>query len=169
MGRDKSNTCKIFHSVGINFSSSAADLYITKHFDAFVKKNPSLSVLRVYSHERRINTVPAIVKNYCLLSPDKQSFMTPSRESVLSHHITITTLSTSLSMSRLRDLKGFFSHIFIDEAAQAFECEAIMPLALATESTCVVLTGDHLQMGPKVYSSEAKLQKFHRSVILIII
>ena len=40
-----------------------------------------------------------------------------------------------------------------------------MPLALATETTCVVLTGDHMQMGPRVYSSEAKNQRFHRSLL----
>ena len=148
--------------------SSAADLYITKHFDAFVKKNPTLSVLRVYSHERRVNTVSGIVREYCLLTADRRAFQEPVRESILSHHIVITTLSTSLSLSRLGDLKGFFSHIFVDEAAQAFECEAIMPLALATESTCVVLTGDYLQMGPKVYSQEAKLQKFHRFIYIYV-
>ena len=52
----------------------------------------------------------------------------------------ITTLSTSLQLCNL-DLKGHFSHIFLDEAAQAFECETIMPLSLATENTCIVMAG----------------------------
>lgn len=141
---------------------SAADLYIMKHFDSFVKNNPDISILRVYSHERRLSTVHPQVKNYCLLSKDKLSIILPVRENILSHHIIITTLSTSISLSRIRDLKGFFSHIFIDEAAQALECEAIMPLSFAIDSTCIVLAGDHMQLSPKIYSQEARHQMFHR-------
>ena len=35
--------------------------------------------------------------------------------------------------------QGHFTHILLDEAAQAMECEAIMPLALASMNTRVVL------------------------------
>lgn len=41
---------------------------------------------------------------------------------------------------------GFFTHILLDEAAQAMECETIMPLALASKSTRIVLAGDHMQV-----------------------
>lgn len=41
---------------------------------------------------------------------------------------------------------GFFTHILIDEAAQAMECEAVMPLSLANENTRIVLAGDHMQV-----------------------
>ena len=58
-----------------------------------------------------------------------------------------------------------FTHIFIDEAAQTLECEALMPLSLATETTCVVLAGDHNQISPKVYSKEARNQNFHVSLL----
>jgi len=34
----------------------------------------------------------------------------------------------------------------LDEAAQAMECEAIMPLALANTDTRIVLAGDHMQV-----------------------
>jgi len=34
----------------------------------------------------------------------------------------------------------------LDEAAQAMECEAIMPLALANTETRIVLAGDHMQV-----------------------
>lgn len=44
-------------------------------------------------------------------------------------------------------LPGFFTHILLDEAAQAMECETIMPLALATKNTRIVLAGDHMQVG----------------------
>lgn len=41
---------------------------------------------------------------------------------------------------------GHFTHILLDEAAQAMECEAIMPLALANADTRIVLAGDHMQV-----------------------
>ena len=63
--------------------------------------------------------------------------------------VVLTTLSTSLLLTEL-DIEGYFSHIFIDEGGQALETESIMPLSLATPSTCVVMAGDHKQMGPKV-------------------
>ena len=62
-------------------------------------------------------------------------------------------------------LAGQFTHIFIDEAGQALETELIMPLTLASEQTCIVLAGDHMQMSPHVYSVEARRQGFHRSLL----
>jgi superfamily I DNA and/or RNA helicase len=41
---------------------------------------------------------------------------------------------------------GHFTHILLDEAAQAMECEAIMPLAIADDRTRIVLAGDHMQV-----------------------
>lgn len=144
---------------------SAADLYILKHFDAFVSRtSPRTKMYRIYFSERRVNTVNAIVLKYCLLSPDRGRFVPPSQEDVKRCHIMVTTLNTSLLLSRL-DVVGEFTHIFIDEAAQALECEAIMPLGLVTDTTCVVMAGDHMQMSPKVYSLEARNQRFDRSLL----
>jgi superfamily I DNA and/or RNA helicase len=39
-----------------------------------------------------------------------------------------------------------FSHILLDEAAQAMESEAITPLMAAGENTKLVLAGDHMQV-----------------------
>ena len=40
-----------------------------------------------------------------------------------------------------------------------------MPLSLATNSTCVVFAGDHLQMKQRVFSSEARELNFDRSIV----
>lgn len=61
--------------------------------------------------------------------------------------------------------KGYFTHIFLDEAAQAMECEAIMPLALAGDTTRIVLAGDHMQMSPELFSNFAKERKLHISLL----
>ena len=80
------------------------------------------------------------VKKYCQISPDRNSFAVPTAEDIRCHNIVIVTLSTSLLLADL-GLHGYFTHIFLDEAAQALEAETIMPLSLATEKTCVVLAG----------------------------
>lgn len=64
--------------------------------------------------------------------------------------IVVVTLSTAVHLTKTATLRGYFSHIVIDEAGQALETEAIIPLALATEDTSVVLAGDPKQMSPQV-------------------
>ena len=64
----------------------------------------------------------------------------------------------------LHDLKlpiGYFTHILIDEASQMLECEALMTLGLAGPNTRVVLAGDHMQMGPKLFSVDVHQRSNH--------
>ncbi|XP_013417543.1 helicase with zinc finger domain 2 isoform X2 [Lingula anatina] len=146
-------------------SNSAADLYLLRHLDPYVKKNsPNMKIRRVYFRNRRVNTVNPAVKKYCLLSDDKQSFVDPTAEDIREQRVVIVTLSTSLLLTVL-NLKGHFTHILVDEGAQALECETIMPFTLADENTCMVIAGDHMQMSPKVYSPEARRQGFHKSFL----
>ena len=60
-----------------------------------------------------------------------------SLQDLVDADIVVVTLSSSRSVSSL--LKpGTFTHIILDEAAQALETEAIMPLVLADANTRVV-------------------------------
>jgi len=96
----------------------AADEYIVRHFCKYVGHGSScLSVLRVYDPDRRTGTVSEAVKRCCLLSADNASFISPTRSDVIQHKIIVTTLVTSLTLTRL-GVRGLFTHIFIDEAAQ---------------------------------------------------
>lgn len=104
------------------------------------------------------------VRLCCRMSGDGSRFVLPSCEEVLGSQIVVTTLSMSAHLVRL-GLRGKFSHIFLDEAGQALECEAITPLALAMPSTCVVLSGDHRQMCPAVYCRRARRRRFHVSLL----
>ena len=61
--------------------------------------------------------------------------------------IIITTYTTSLRLLQyLYSPEGFFTHLFLDEAAQVREPEAIIPLALATKDAKIVLAGDDQQV-----------------------
>ena len=60
------------------------------------------------------------------------------------YHLVITTLLTAKQLSRY--CKNFFSHILIDEVAQAREPEVLAALKLAGENTKIILAGDPLQV-----------------------
>jgi len=61
----------------------------------------------------------------------------------------VTTLATS---SCLISLNLSLTHIVIDEAAQAIECEALIALTLANQNTRLILAGDQMQLAPEIYS-----------------
>ena len=73
-------------------------------------------------------------------------FVLPCRDDVIERRVVITTLSTSQVLLDLEVLHGFFTHILIDEAAQALEPEALNPLKFAGTNTKIVFTGDHMQV-----------------------
>lgn len=100
----------------------AADEYIVRHFAKYVHSDGvNLSVLRVYDPDRRVSTVNDTVKSFCLQSADATCFVAPSRSDILHHNVIVTTLVTSLMLTKL-SVKGHFTHIFIDEAAQVCFC-----------------------------------------------
>ena len=113
-------------------------------------KSPNEKViLRLVDKYRRIGTIPEASRKYCHFSSSNPStFEVPHPKEILQYRVVITTVEMSLQL-RAMNLQGSFSHIFIDEAAQVMECESIMPLTLASDRTCVVLTGDHMQISPK--------------------
>ena len=58
--------------------------------------------------------------------------------------VVVSTLGLSLSVN-MQVIKPL-THIFIDEAAQTRETEAIIPLTLAEPSTRIIIAGDHCQV-----------------------
>lgn len=92
-------------------------------------------------------------------------FRIPTVEDVMRHRVIVVTLSISMYLATMNLPRGFFTHIFLDEAAQAMECEAIMPLALANDSTRIVLAGDHMQLSPEIFSQFAKERNLHVSLL----
>ena len=112
-------------------------------------------------------TVNSTVQKYCLieLKGNTRVFKKPTVEDVYKHKIVVVTLSTSMELASLNLKKGYFTHILLDEAAQALECEAITPLALADSNTRIVLAGDHMQMSPEIFSNFARERKLHVSLL----
>nr|XP_054758115.1 helicase with zinc finger domain 2-like [Lytechinus pictus] len=161
-------------------SNSAADLYITEHLDEFCSEHPgTVYMVRMYSVTRQTGTIHEKVMKYVLkddqgnlrhpydqeLSDWATYAKTQTESNRRTPNIVIATLSTAIHLTRNLDLKEYFTHIIIDEAGQVRETQAIIPLQLATNDTCVVLAGDHKQISPKVYSPRARSAKFNVSLL----
>ncbi|KAK7502369.1 hypothetical protein BaRGS_00006322, partial [Batillaria attramentaria] len=150
-------------------SNSAADLYIKDFLHPHVEDgHPEARPLRVYYRLRWMQTVPEVILQYSLLQREGEAagtFGIPTQEDVSKHRIIITTLSTARYIQDIGLPPGFFTHIFIDEAAQALECETLIPLGMAGDNTRIVLAGDHMQISPEVYSGYTKQQGFHLSFL----
>ncbi|KAJ8319176.1 hypothetical protein KUTeg_004267, partial [Tegillarca granosa] len=139
----------------------AADLYIKEFIHPLVKEgNLDARPLRIYYRHRWVQTVPDVE-----MSASQGNFRMPTQEDVDKHKIIITTLSTARYLCDLELPTGFFTHIFLDEAAQAMEGEMIIPISLANKDTRIVLAGDHMQLNPEVYADFARQQGFQRSLL----
>ncbi|XP_060071826.1 probable helicase with zinc finger domain [Ylistrum balloti] len=149
-------------------SNSAADLYIKEFLHPLVKEGYlEARPLRLYYRHRWIQTVPEVVIQYCIRAAAGSSgiFRCPVLEDVEKHRIVITTLGTARYLCDLNLEPGFFTHIFLDEAAQAMECDSLIPLSLCGPYTRVVLAGDHMQLSPEIYSDLGRQQGFHKSML----
>ncbi|KAL6256036.1 hypothetical protein P5V15_013271 [Pogonomyrmex californicus] len=131
-------------------SNSAADLYIKEFFHIWYSsdKHPRLKPVRIYYKLRALNTVHPVVQQYCLMD-EHGRFRDPVAEDLQNCGLIVTTLATS---SCLMSLKLSPTHIVIDEAAQAMECEALVALTLASRETRLLLAGDQMQLAPEIYS-----------------
>lgn len=141
---------------------SSADLYIREHFHPFSsKKNDKLRPIRVKTNKSgiAISSTDKMTLKYCLVSEDGHYFLPPTKAVLDQHNIVITTTTMAFKFHSLSLPQGFFTHIFIDEASQMLECDALIPLGFAGPKTRVVLAGDHMQMGPKLFS----VDDHHRS------
>ncbi|XP_032805667.2 3'-5' exoribonuclease HELZ2 [Petromyzon marinus] len=134
-------------------ANSAADLYIQEYLHEYVTSGfKEATPLRIVYKWRNMNTVSEVVRRYCCLDPNGPFFAVPSLEIVKAHRVVIATYAQCRTLWQLELPRGHFSHILLDEAAQALEADALIPLALADSSTRVLLAGDHKQITPKLYS-----------------
>jgi helicase MOV-10 len=97
--------------------------------------------LNAYSRE---NDVPEGVQRFSTI---------PVRAKLLDFRIILSTCSSAGMLQTLNVPHGHFSHIVIDEAAQAEEPLVMIPiLAFSDAYTNVILAGDPNQLGPVIKS-----------------
>ncbi|KAN0127194.1 P-loop containing nucleoside triphosphate hydrolase protein [Lactarius tabidus] len=88
------------------------------------------------------------------ISEDVQAFSVVQKHAkLLAFRVVLSTCSTAGFLRTENIPAGHFSHIVIDEAAQAEEPLALIPIAAFTnENTNVILAGDPHQLGPVIKS-----------------
>ncbi|GAA5996828.1 hypothetical protein JCM5350_003553 [Sporobolomyces pararoseus] len=125
-------------------SNSAADLLCSR-LDL-----PKEIVFRLNAPSRMIEDVsPAILEHSFV---EDGSFSCPELGKLSNFRVIVSTCISASILRGVGLVEGHFSHIFIDEAGQATEPEAFLPLSLAAQGTSVVLAGDPKQLGPIVRS-----------------
>uniref|UniRef100_A0A3B3B4C7 C3H1-type domain-containing protein n=1 Tax=Oryzias melastigma TaxID=30732 RepID=A0A3B3B4C7_ORYME len=137
------------------YTNSSADLYIRDHFHPIISnEKEGLRPLRIKANKqgKALKITHEITLKYCLLSKDKQQFLLPTKDALDAHNVVVTTTSMAKHFHDLKLPEGYFTHILIDEASQMLECEALLALNLAGSNTRVALAGDHMQMGPQLFS-----------------
>ena len=128
-------------------SNSAADHYIEDFIDPFLRTYETSRehmLIRVNWELRYTASVSRTVLNYCEVKDGR--FVQPTKDKIQKYSMVVSTLVTADILTLLDLPRDHFTHIFIDEAAQAMEVEAIIPLALKGPATKVILAGDHLQV-----------------------
>ncbi|XP_058635422.1 helicase with zinc finger domain 2-like [Onychostoma macrolepis] len=133
-------------------TNSSADLYVKGHFHEYAAVHREARPLRIKAKESNPRSTDTITLQYCYLSRDGSHFEFPDKAVLDSTRIIITTTAVARFFHDMKLPENYFSHILIDEASQMLECEALMALGLAGKNTRVVLAGDHMQMGPKLFS-----------------
>lgn len=123
---------------------ASADTFLECYF-GIMKTNESnpwkVKLARITSQAYRLHD-----QEYAQFYLTMTRFRSKAREYVNQHWLLIIT--TCLTSPRLRQMcpPGFFTHILLDEGAQAREPEAIAPLCLATKTTKIVIAGDPQQV-----------------------
>ncbi|KAJ8281167.1 hypothetical protein GJAV_G00064290 [Gymnothorax javanicus] len=136
-------------------TNSSADLYVKNHFHDYVERGyPEARPLRIKASKKGLSVrkTDNITLRYCLLSAEEDSFLFPKRSDLDSHRVVIITTSMARHLHDLKLPTDYFTHILIDEASQMLECSALIPLTLAGPRTRIILAGDHMQTGPKLFS-----------------
>eukprot|EP00746_Dinoflagellata_sp_MGD_P160267 gnl/MRDRNA2_/MRDRNA2_86899_c0_seq1.p1 gnl/MRDRNA2_/MRDRNA2_86899_c0~~gnl/MRDRNA2_/MRDRNA2_86899_c0_seq1.p1 ORF type:complete len:874 (+),score=166.74 gnl/MRDRNA2_/MRDRNA2_86899_c0_seq1:85-2622(+) len=84
-------------------------------------------------------------------------FTIPSIEDLKKQRVVVATCSCAayIRSSLRKQSDCWFTHVFVDEAAQALEAEALIPLTLRLPTGKLFLAGDFKQLGPVVRSPVA--------------
>ncbi|KAF9067041.1 P-loop containing nucleoside triphosphate hydrolase protein [Rhodocollybia butyracea] len=94
------------------------------------------------------------------------TFSVPPMIRMLRFRVIVTTCVSANMMPGIGMPRGHFSHIFVDEAGQATEPEAMIGIkSMADNNTNVVLSGDPKQLGPIIRSTVARALGLEKSLI----
>ncbi|KAH9829558.1 P-loop containing nucleoside triphosphate hydrolase protein [Rhodofomes roseus] len=96
----------------------------------------------------------AALKDFSVTKDDKYGI--PDLDRLQSYRVVVATCASAAIPYLLQIERGWFTHIFVDEASQCTEPDTMIPLKLlADQKTNIILAGDFKQLGPVIHSSLA--------------
>ncbi|KAH9041519.1 RNA helicase, partial [Lactarius deliciosus] len=141
-------------------SNAAADLLAERLASAGLTVD---QLLRLNARSRDIRSIPEEIREFST---------SPKPPKLRTYRVVLTTCSSAALLQAQKIRAGHFSHIVIDEAAQADEPLALIPIsAFSNDHTNVILAGDPHQLGPVIKSgpaSEAGLGKSYLERLMLI-
>lgn len=129
-------------------SNSAADV-LTRRLAELLKPD---GLFRFYAPSREREAVPRDLLQYTFTDANG-SFSHPPLTTVKAFRVIVCTCISAAFTLGIGVQRGHFTHVFIDEAAQATECEAMVVVKnTALGSTKLILSGDPKQLRPIIHS-----------------
>jgi len=142
-------------------SNSAADV-IASRLSELLEPD---ALFRFYAPSRERGSVPVRLLPYTFIN-SANLFSHPSLDTVKAFRVVVSTCVSSAFASGIGVGRGHFSHVFIDEAAQATEPEAMVVVKnVSNASTKLILAGDPKQLRPIVQSAVANELGFNISYL----
>ncbi|KAF9057242.1 P-loop containing nucleoside triphosphate hydrolase protein [Panaeolus papilionaceus] len=149
-------------------SNSAADLIALRLTDKTVFANKALTknqLFRFYAPSRSKNQCRDRLLDFTWTTPDGM-FSVPPPAQLNRFRVIVSTCVSSSFASGVGMPRGHFSHIFVDEAGQATEPEAVLAMKLlGDKDTNFVLSGDPKQLGPIIRSTVAMKMGLEKSFL----
>ena len=130
-------------------SNSAADLIVERLKDSGVVG--LVDVIRFNAANRSLNSIPENILRFCCNDLDEV-------ETISRYRIIVCTCTTAGNFYPLELQQGHFTHVFVDEAAQATEPETMIAVGLTVGNpeAVTILAGDPKQLGPVLRSTIAE-------------
>jgi len=133
-------------------SNSAADL-IAIRLTTLSKDD----LFRFYAPTRSKEAVPDDLIPYSCRCDGESHFSCPILARLKRFRVIVTTCVSASFAYGVGMPRGHFTHIFLDEAGQATEPEAMISIkTMADNSTNIILSGDPKQLGPIIRSNVAR-------------
>ncbi len=117
----------------------SADIFMRDYFLKMLRNGWNVEVIRIVSFLHKRGPASQHVKTLDQLKQEIHRYLS------VDHLVVITTFMTALNLPDVFP-QGFFTHILIDEGAQAREPECIAPLCMADKNTRIIIAGDSKQV-----------------------
>ncbi|PVF97087.1 P-loop containing nucleoside triphosphate hydrolase protein [Serendipita vermifera] len=132
-------------------SNAAADIIAERLAQVLAKSQ----LFRLNAPSRSQTHLPRLLEPFSRKN-SSGTFCVPTKNELMKFRVIVSTCLSASVPYNIGIPAGHFSHVFVDEAGQACEPEALIAIkTMANEKTNLILSGDPKQLGPIIRSSVA--------------